>query len=753
MMGFAAIAVASCMNHDFETYSPEQVVQSEFNAKFISEFGQPGADQDWGFGSETTRAFTRSMANPAVADYTPIYNEAWVTTYLTTAKEATAENANDNADNGYYEEGENAVINSAKGLASTVLYGGSTDDKKFMTLYNNYIYPFFNAKWWGGSWSAVDGATDEASAAAKVYEATAQAGYDWKELYDGHPATQGAYHPDETYVVNLKITGTWNGGNMSVLETEEGYGDPRTIVVTGTWNVTENQGLGGGSKVIVANGGKIVISEGVSLAAVNQAQFVVLRGGEISGKGELKVTNGNAEGEGNYNGGTINVGKFNNNFGRFFNYGTLKADVLAGGAQESSIYNHSICSIGSTYETGENGPYEVAPNTRIYNGCQFYCKNNMRIRNYEGIGGSALIVGGQFMPFGGTDGTTDPSYVSLAAGALVKCATLYNGSNWTGPIEGGYGALEITQEIVFLTWEQAGPKYGGYFANNLYVKCATWTNDPAGQGKHYDGPVTTEQDQTNYDESRAEYKFWSCAANCIGNGHVTKVTDSNNVLFDASEGFVLGEAECTPGFKGTPEEEEEDDDDDIIYEGRIMAEDLSVSQSSDWDFNDVVFDFAIEDGVAHILLQAAGGTLPLTIGGTLAADGSEVTGGQEVHGKFGVGTNVMVNTGVGQTKDAVSFNLIDKTYTKASDILLCVKKKVDGVEKWIEIKAVKSEPAGKFVTTKTTNWCDEYSNIKYAYGNFTNWVKAGKGKFDGAEKNDLYFDRELRNETTSTQQQ
>ena len=34
----------------------------------------------------------------------------------------------------------------------------------------------------------------------------------------------------------------------------------------------------------------------------------------------------------------------------------------------------------------------------------------------------------------------------------------------------------------------------------------------------------------------------------------------------------------------------------INYEGRIMAEDLTVDSNSDWDFNDVVFDWAIKDG-------------------------------------------------------------------------------------------------------------------------------------------------------------
>ena len=66
---------------------------------------------------------------------------------------------------------------------------------------------------------------------------------------------------------------------------------------------------------------------------------------------------------------------------------------------------------------------------------------------------------------------------------------------------------------------------------------------------------------------------------------------------------------------------------------RIMAEDLSASEASDFDFNDVVFDVVWKsDSEAEIILQAAGGTLPLTVNGV------------EVHGAFEVETNVMVNT-------------------------------------------------------------------------------------------------------------
>lgn len=108
-------------------------------------------------------------------------------------------------------------------------------------------------------------------------------------------------------------------------------------------------------------------------------------------------------------------------------------------------------------------------------------------------------------------------------------------------------------------------------------------------------------------------------------------------------------------------------------------------------------------------------------------------------------------TGAGVTHDPVPLKLVDKTYTSDTQIQLWVKKKVDGVEQWMEIEAVKGEPAGKFVTTTDTDWCDEFANIKYAWGNFTQWVKNGTGKFAGIEKDEDYFDRITRNESALTE--
>ena len=156
-----------------------------------------------------------------------------------------------------------------------------------------------------------------------------------------------------------------------------------------------------------------------------------------------------------------------------------------------------------------------------------------------------------------------------------------------------------------------------------------------------------------------------------------------------------------------------------------MAEDLTVNndptgKKSDWDFNDVVFDWDIHDGKAYIKLWAAGGTLPLTIGGELNAEGTEVVGGVEVHGKFGVSTNTMVNTGLAE-REAKEFVLNDGiTYTNgdANAIKLYVKKG----GQWIEITAEQGEPAGKFNCEVGTEWCDEYVDIRRVYPQFAAWV-------------------------------
>lgn len=155
------------------------------------------------------------------------------------------------------------------------------------------------------------------------------------------------------------------------------------------------------------------------------------------------------------------------------------------------------------------------------------------------------------------------------------------------------------------------------------------------------------------------------------------------------------------------------------YEGRIIAEDLSAYEASDFDFNDVVFDYKYVDGGVKILLLAAGGTLPLRL------NGDDVN--YEVHKLFGVDTNVMVNTGI-VSKDPVEFTItgsFDNT-KNGDDIKIEVNKGTTENPNWIELTAQKGRVASKVRVYTDYDWCSEREDIddKYCatHDHFTEYV-------------------------------
>ena len=149
------------------------------------------------------------------------------------------------------------------------------------------------------------------------------------------------------------------------------------------------------------------------------------------------------------------------------------------------------------------------------------------------------------------------------------------------------------------------------------------------------------------------------------------------------------------------------------YQGRIMAEDLNAVEESDFDFNDVVFDWKIEGNVATIQLRAAGGIYPLYVGD------------QEVHAKFGQsaseGKYPMINTGAGVTATAPSYTYTfpEGTEAKAVNIPIYVIK--DGSTK-AYLDASTGKAASKFNTKTTTRWVKEFEDILDAYPDFKGWV-------------------------------
>ena len=148
---------------------------------------------------------------------------------------------------------------------------------------------------------------------------------------------------------------------------------------------------------------------------------------------------------------------------------------------------------------------------------------------------------------------------------------------------------------------------------------------------------------------------------------------------------------------------------------RIIAEDLSASEGSDFDFNDVIFDVKYEYPVWNkttIILQAAGGKLPLCIG--------VLDDEHEVHNLFGVSLNTMVNTEDWTAhKDPVTF-IIDGQYGSwnINNLPIWVQKGSD----WVQLTAHKGKAASKIAVSTDYKWVKELKDISNAYNNFDTYV-------------------------------
>jgi len=158
----------------------------------------------------------------------------------------------------------------------------------------------------------------------------------------------------------------------------------------------------------------------------------------------------------------------------------------------------------------------------------------------------------------------------------------------------------------------------------------------------------------------------------------------------------------------------------------IIAEDLTVDDDTDFDFNDVVFTVRYTSNTeADITLYAAGGTLPLTVAG------------HEVHAEFGyaevdavTGKYKMINTGAkanvnGVATKTFSVTGIDKS-KRGNDITIKVNKGTAENPNWIELKAKDGEPAAKLCVgtdfATEGKWCAERESIKTRYPLFSEWV-------------------------------
>ena len=154
---------------------------------------------------------------------------------------------------------------------------------------------------------------------------------------------------------------------------------------------------------------------------------------------------------------------------------------------------------------------------------------------------------------------------------------------------------------------------------------------------------------------------------------------------------------------------------------RVMVEDIIDSdlksvQTSDWDFNDAVFDVRFDNvnnqNYAVITLHAAGGTKYLTIGG-------EGDKGVEVHKALGVEQGTMVNTGNGATCPVAIFRIpVAANVDNPNDIPVYVGDQV--------LEAKKGEATQKLCVPTDVKWMKERVQFINSYNQFKDYVNNSK---------------------------
>ena len=197
------------------------------------------------------------------------------------------------------------------------------------------------------------------------------------------------------------------------------------------------------------------------------------------------------------------------------------------------------------------------------------------------------------------------------------------------------------------------------------------------------------------------------------------------VKWEGGDGYFSDWIVTLTEAKRADDNDDDDDDDDDNPSIRVIAEDMgdqSLKEASDFDFNDVVFDVTwVSESKVKIKILAAGGTLPLTVGwdGTEDPNDPKAYIKHEVHYMLGYSESTMINTHstVGNYKDGVppyefEFTGSFKKESFAADVrdIIPVKVRKNGV--WYDIKADQGKVAGKLAVDKEYEpWCNERKDI------------------------------------------
>ena len=574
---------------------------------------------------------------------------------------------------------------------------------------------------------------------------------------DGYAA--GTSYVDPTWTGQVNIWGAWDGSKTSggtlYIKGENDFTNRKFYVAQNTeiylvkdavlkLSSTNASDLQGGCKFYLADGAKII----------TDAELVLNNGLHI------------------YNHGTIEANKLHANSNSvLYNVGTVKVTTKISVENDLSVIVNDGKITAADLNTAGSGKFEnngqvtISGTTFVNSNSNTWVNNGQYHTGYflyyagsdEVINNCKLIVDEDFtINLGDNPGNGN---FKMDAGSSVVTKNFNGGGNWTGNVgntyinaQGGPFYIYMGANSVFKVTETAtmnatkadygiyGPADGGYavfqaknivmgkenqgfevtYGNNLYVSAEShFANGNDGQADH------------PYIDFKGNAKIYAPG------------------FEDGTPAVSINETACNPGFnsKGGAQPVT------VTETVRVIAEDLTASQHSDFDFNDVVFDVnwtykTTDEGVTKtdeevvLKLLAAGGELAIEIG-----EGSDIF---ELHEAFKeLEANKIINP-------SISYRTMMNTYEGEHHKYECPTKKLTKGISWsgtnikdiaasiqivvyksgtpFTLKAKRGEAPSKILVSDKFDWCDEYIDIDEKYY-FEDWVHDEKAE----EKWDTWY--------------
>ena len=659
--GLAAVAISgmftSC-THDNDSVggSSDLGVVETYEKAFISRFGTPSPDADWGFGPSTTQASTRTITVNGDA-YDKFPSAADVAANFPTAIPEGAEEVSE-------------LGNLYIGKHYDNEWGGGTASDLY-AVYANFIKEGHNLKITSAGTTELGGNYQNAGWDATAGKNLAYP-YNVYVNVDGNVTLKrvGATH------FNLYIL----KGNVTL---ESNYGEQAGLI-----SVADGATLNDQRNSVAANQGVKIFNRG-TINATNTQKYDIGNFCTVYNEGKFNVT-----GALTYSPGDANTSYFMNlgddaeltasamtlnSAGNFFNDGKV---VING---ETNVTQKEIYWVNAGYYKTGSIVFS-AKNATFYNYCQLI------------VTGNAHMYDGEFnlMPNSYTETATaemDNFIVNMGGNAGINIK----------------GAVRVIAQGdgTFQGFKNAGTNnyvlIGGKVTIDSHKK--TFSVEP---GITYSikeieivrgGSVVTEAQLQ--EEQSGDYPVLDLQGTEVPFGELT--------VTPKEFGKGCGATWKVPG---------DDPSEDVV---RVIAEDMgdqTTNESSDFDFNDVVFDVEyVSASEAKVTILAAGGTLPLTVGW----DGDETNESgyikYEVHNLLGYSETMIINTNskVGNHKDGVKPKTITVSGSFEKNNLAvganAIPVKVRKNNKWYTIVAPQGKAAGKLCVGTDYEWCDERQDI------------------------------------------